>query len=334
MGAQSFARPFFAYFGALPHFSFAPIFYSRIKKRLFLFEARAASVSLATMFFVKKVAILGTGLLGASLARALKSRSLAEKVSGWSRSAATRQKCARLSDVFDCVCETPSEAVRNADLAVMCVPTANIPDLSREVASDLMKGAVLTDVGSVKSGICAECEKAMSALPASFVGSHPMAGSEKIGPDFSDANLFDGRPCFVTPIESTPDAAGKFVKSMWEAVGMRVYMVSPDIHDSIVAHVSHLPHLLAGTLCINASKFDCADLRKYAGPGFKDTTRVASGSPEMWDSIVFDNRAEILKALRDYSRDLSRLISSIENFDKADIARRLRSAKAYRDSIK
>lgn len=291
-------------------------------------------LTLMAMFSVGKVAILGTGLLGASLARALKSRHLVEIVSGWSRSAATREKCAQLHGVFDCICETPLDAVNDADIVVMCVPTLYIPDLSGKIAFKLKKNAVLTDVGSVKYGICMECEKNMSGTPASFIGSHPMAGSEKIGVDFSRADLFDGRPCFVTPVESTSGNSLELVKSMWEAVGMRVYTVPPDIHDFIVAHVSHLPHLLAGTLCVNTAKFECEDLKKYVGPGFKDTTRVASGSPEMWDSIIFDNRVEILKALRDYLKDLIGLISSIENYDKADVARRLQAAKIYRDSIK
>ncbi len=285
------------------------------------------------MFFVEKLAILGTGLLGASLARALKKRGLVKNISAWSRSAQTRAKCAKLTDVFNEVCESPTEAVRNANIVVMCVPTANIPELAREISQTLDDGAILTDVGSVKSDICEECAETIKSSKADFVGSHPMAGSEKIGPDFSDADLFEGRPCFVIKSNCKSKTSVEIITEMWKSVGMQVYNVSASEHDAIVARVSHLPHLLAGTLCVASSKYN-EELRKYVGPGFRDTTRVASGSPDIWDSIVFDNREEILKALKDYSVELNALINDIEKIDKSAMGTRLRSAKIFRDSIK
>ncbi len=281
------------------------------------------------MFFLEKVAILGAGLLGASLAKALKAKGVVGEVSVWSRSENTRNKCAQLNSVFNYVCNTPQEAVENADVVVLCTPTQNIPILAREIASSLKENAILTDVGSVKSKICAECTEALKDCSAVFVGSHPMAGSEKIGVDYSEANLFENRPCFVVG-DKSPQA--EIVSQMWQSVGMNTYFVSESEHDCIVARVSHLPHLLAGTLCVISSQFP-KDLRKYVGPGFRDTTRVASGSPDIWDSIVADNKTEILSALKDYANSLNELITQLGSDDNASIALRLRLAKTFRDGL-
>lgn len=282
------------------------------------------------MFLIKKVAILGAGLLGASLAKALKQRGVAQVVNVWSRSEQTRGKCEKLKEVFDDVFDEPSKAVSGADVVVVCTPTTNIAELVVEVSKDLKKGAIITDVGSVKTQICKKCSDALANSDAVFVGSHPMAGSEKIGVDFSDANLFEGRPCFVVGENSDSQ---KIVEQMWERVGMKVYNVSATEHDCIVARISHLPHLLAGTLCVVTSQYS-KDLRQFSGPGFRDTTRVASGSPDIWDSIIADNKAEILSALRDYSRSLDNLIAQISDDDKDSIALRLRVAKIFRDGLK
>lgn len=280
------------------------------------------------MIFYDKVAILGAGLLGGSLAKALKERSLARRVSVWSRSESTRAKCAAMPEVFDEVCGSPSEAVKNADIVVLCTPTQNIPVLAREICAAVKSGAVITDVGSVKAKICAECGKIYGGGNADFVGSHPMAGSEKIGVDYADAQLFENRPCFV----ASSSAAAEKISAMWRAVGMHVYCVSPEEHDAIVARVSHLPHLLAGTLCLVSAAYK-TDLRPFSGPGFRDTTRVASGSPDIWDSIVADNKDEILAAVKDCANSLNALVENLENADFAAVARRLRDAKKFRDGL-
>ena len=292
------------------------------------------SANVCPMNLIGKTAILGAGLLGASLARALKAGKISDSVSVWSRSASTRVKCRALPEVFDEVCETPGQSVMGADLIVLCAPTANIPELAREISAFLKDGAVVSDVGSVKAGICGECAAALDGTGAVFVGSHPMAGSEKIGVDYSDEKLFAGRPCFVTPDKGEMSLAAKLLGKIWEAVGCKVYFISPAEHDAIVARVSHLPHLLAGTLCVNASKFEEADLKKFVGPGFRDTTRVASGSPEMWDSIIADNRREILAALKSYIDDLITLFFHIEKGDADAVGTHLRAAKKFRDELK
>lgn len=285
------------------------------------------------MNIIGTVAILGTGLLGASLAKALKKRRVAEKVYAWSRSEDTRKKCQALPSVFDEIFDSPNDAVRNADLIVVCSPTSNIVDIVKTISSDLKNGAYITDVGSVKQVVCDSCRAVLSDKNAVFVGSHPMAGSEKIGIDYSDSELFDNRPCFVTPYSDGDELCAKKISEIWQAVGMKVYSVSPQMHDSIVANVSHLPHIVSGTLCNTASNFPELDLRNYSGPGFRDSTRISSGNPEIWDCIIADNRAEILSALKKFSSELETIIQAIENRDSEKVGQFLRNAKTYRDRL-
>lgn len=280
----------------------------------------------------RKIAILGAGLLGASFAFAAKGRGLCERVSAWSRSASTREKCSRLPGIFDAVHAEPAEAAEGADLAVLCAPVENIPELAAKIAPALKAGSLVTDVGSVKGSICRLCSESVGAAGARFVGSHPMAGSEKAGMDFADENLFDLRPCFVTPLPDSDEGAVAAVSEAWRALGMKVYSVSPEEHDAIVARVSHLPHLAAALVCGAAADFDI-NLLPYSGQGFRDTTRVASGSPRIWESIVADNRGEILSALGDFSSRLGAMIAAIKSGDRAGVSSALEKAKAFRDKL-
>ncbi len=279
------------------------------------------------------VAVLGTGLLGASFARAVKKYGVAEKVCAWSRGESTRAKCAALPSVFDGVFSAPEDSVRSADIVAVCAPTANIPELVKKIAPALKNGALVTDVGSVKGPICKLSEGYLKDTGAVFVGSHPMAGSEKAGIEHSDADLFKSRPCIVTPSCASQEDAANLLEKIWSAIGMRVYRLSPSEHDAVVARVSHLPHIVAGLLCRCAAKYDGADLRDYAGPGFRDSTRVSSGNPGIWDSIIGDNRDEILKALKIFSGCLSETIRDIESSDSESVGRLLREAKSYRDKL-
>lgn len=294
----------------------------------------SVNVRVVGMNLIGTATVLGAGLLGASFAKAAKKYGVAERVCVWSRGATTRAKCAALPEVFDAVFDTPQAAASAADLVVICAPTANIPELAAQIAPVLKKGAIVTDVGSVKKIICDSCGGVLENYGAVFVGSHPMAGSEKIGIDYSDADLFRTRPCFVTPSESAQSrAAAKLLSKIWSALGMRVYEVAPSKHDEIVANVSHMPHIIAGLQCCCAAEFKGGDLRDYAGPGFRDSTRISSGNPEIWDSIIADNRAEILNALKHFSEKLSATIADIESGDSEKIGKMLRTAKAYRDKL-
>ncbi len=285
------------------------------------------------MELLDTVAILGAGLLGASLAKAVKKYGVAKKVFAWSRSEDTRAKCRALPSVFDAVFDDPKSASENADVIVVCSPTSNIAEIVAEISQSLKNGAIVTDVGSVKKVVCDSCCEILKDSNSIFVGSHPMAGSEKIGIDYSDAELFQNRPCFVTPCSEQENRYAEKLKAIWEAVGMKTYTVSPSMHDSIVANVSHLPHIISGTLCNSADSFNGEDLRLYAGPGFRDSTRISSGNPEIWDSIIADNRCEILKVLKNFSSYLSEITDAIECGDSAKIGDFLRNAKQYRDKL-
>lgn len=286
------------------------------------------------MFFIKTIAVLGAGLLGGSIAKAAKARGLCDRISVWSRGESTRAKCSLMPDVFDEICDTPQQAAREADFIFLCTPTDNIPQLANEIVDVLKPSVVVTDVGSVKAKICAECSKIFSGRDAKFIGSHPMAGSEKIGVNFSDENLFAGRVCFVTDSQdASAQDAHKLVSKFWNALGMRVETLSPELHDEVVAKVSHLPHLLSGTLCNFAASFENFDLANVVGPGFRDCTRVSSGSPAIWDSIVADNRVEILSALCAYKAKLDSLIEIVKAEDAVRLAEFLRSAKTFRDRL-
>lgn len=288
------------------------------------------------MFLFEKVSVLGAGLLGGSLACALKKRRIAEKISTWSRSGASRLKCSQMPEIFDEVCEEPELSVDNADLIVICTPTESIPQVLERVAPRLKKGAMVSDVGSVKKNICVSCEKILENQNAVFVGSHPMAGSEKIGVENSDESIFEGKACFITPSSrSEAEIAAKILSQMWRLLGMDVYCVSAEAHDSIVARISHLPHLASGLLCELAENFKTpyGDIRRFAGSGFRDCSRVSSGNPEVWLSIVRDNKNEILKALKEYLSFASDLQKAVENSDDALILKFLEEAKTFRDAL-
>lgn len=273
-------------------------------------------------------------MLGASLAKALKKYGVAKKISVWGRAESLRAQNAPTFPRFSTmVFDSAKDAVANAELVVVCSPTSNIPELVEQIAPYLKNGATVTDVGSVKKTICDASEKALAGSKGIFVGSHPMAGSEKIGIDYSDADLFQNRPCFVTPANDSQIRAAKLLQKIWSAVGMKVYCVSPSVHDSIVANVSHLPHIVSGLLCRTASKFENGDLRDYAGPGFRDSTRISSGNPEIWDSIIADNQSEILKSLKLFKGELENIIGAVENRDSEKIGDMLRTAKKYRDKL-
>jgi cyclohexadieny/prephenate dehydrogenase len=220
--------------------------------------------------------------------------------------------------------------VKGSDLVILCAPVEIIPSLVKTISPALKEDCIVTDVGSTKETLCNEC---MEVIPekVTFVGSHPMAGSEKSGLENATSNLFENRSCFITPIaEKTP--AIEMVIRFWEALGMSCICVSPEEHDAIAAHISHLPHLLASVLCAYLS--DKNHLWKsFAGTGLMDTTRIASGSPDIWDSIIRQNIAEIELSLEGFQKELKKLDSLIKNRDYEAIRSFLVKGKEFRDSL-
>jgi prephenate dehydrogenase len=275
----------------------------------------------------KQITILGPGLLGASLLKAAKSRGLCQSTAAWSRRAETRAKCEGQS-WCDEVFSDAGKAVSQADLVVVCTPVDTIVPLLEKIGAKLKPGTLVTDVGSTKSLIC---RHGRAALPKkiAFVGSHPMAGSEKTGLEYADAELFQGRACFVTPLVDTPAKDVDRLTRFWKQLGMEVATTTPETHDEIVAHLSHLPHLLASAFCAYLGTRDPKWVH-YAGPGLRDTTRVAAGDPALWKAIAMENREEILRALDGLQKEIDHLRMALHNAQPFALQHLLERGRDYR----
>ena len=218
--------------------------------------------------------------------------------------------------------------MKSADLVVIAAPVDRIVPLVRAVAPALREGAVVCDVGSVKGEISRQGHAALHGR-AHFVGAHPMAGSDKTGWENGKAELFEGRTCFVTPVPDSDARAVEGVVAFWRDLGSEVVTMDPDSHDEIVAHISHLPQVLASSLCAFLSARDHG-WRNFAGAGLRDTTRIASSDPKLWRAILEENRDEILRALRGFQDDLQGFQAALANRDYIEIAARLERGRAYR----
>lgn len=246
---------------------------------------------------MKKVAIIGPGLLGGSAALALTARGI--RVSMWARRAEAVEEAARLN-IAHTVSDSLPEIVQGADTVLLCVPVGAMEEIVRRMLPHLGADVLVTDVGSVKAPVV-ETLAPLLAEHALFVGSHPMAGSEKAGIHHARANLFAGATCIVTPQDPHPQPvaharAVERARGLWESVGGRVALLGPQEHDRICALISHMPHLLAAVL-VNAVEAAAPEAFAFSGPGFRDTTRVAAGLPEMWREILCSNREAVLAAL-------------------------------------
>jgi len=278
-----------------------------------------------------QLTILAPGLLGGSVAKAASARGLARRTVIWARRPEARQQLREqlwCSQVFD----TPEEAVYAANLVVLAAPVEKIVELARQIAPHLPVGAIVTDVGSVKTELCRLCTAAMPA-PTTFVGSHPMAGSQKTGWENGTASLFEGRTCFVTPLENTPPPAIETVAQFWRSLGAAVTTLSPEEHDRIVAHISHLPQALSTTLCSFLAQKNPA-WRDFAGGGLRDTTRIAASDATMWIEIFKQNHGEVLSALDAFQRELQGFRTALANRNWAELRQRLEHGKTYRDGFK
>ncbi len=278
-----------------------------------------------------QLTILAPGLLGGSVARAARARGVAQRIVLWARRPEVRLKL-REQPWCDAVADTPEEAVRGASFVVVAAPVDRIVPLLQQIAGDLPAGAVVTDVGSVKGDI-ARLGQAALGDRAHFVGAHPMAGSEKTGWEHGSAGLFERRPCFVTPLPHSNAGAIETVVRFWHGLGAEVVTMTPDAHDEIVAHISHLPQVLASTLCAFLATKDPA-WRNQAGGGLRDTTRIAASDPQLWRTILEQNRDEVLRALRHYQDDLQAFQAALSNRDWLDVIARLERGQTYRDQFR
>lgn len=257
------------------------------------------------------VSLIGVGLLGGSLGLALKQRGLAKMIRGVGRRQ-TSIDAALEAGVIDDGTLSIADGVRGADLIVICTPANNVPETLDVIRPLCAKGTVVTDVASTKAAICAHAKKAWSS-PYHFVGSHPMAGSEKFGPEHSDAGLYEGAVTFVESMDDHHEGVYARVVELWESVGSRVVTIDPAEHDEMVARTSHVPHVVAAALaqCIQ----DPESARPFVGTGFRDTTRVAEGRPELWRDICLTNAQAIVQGLKVVGQDLEQIVQAIETGD-------------------
>lgn len=278
-----------------------------------------------------QLTILAPGLLGGSVARAARERGAAKRIVLWARRPETRLQL-RAQPWCDAVADTPEAAVRDASLVVLAPPVDRIVPLLRQIAPAIAAGALVTDVGSVKGEI-ARLGGAALAPRAHFVGAHPMAGSEKTGWEHGNARLFEHRTCFVTPLPDTAARATEAVVEFWRTLGAEVVTIGADQHDEIVAHISHLPQIVASNLCAFLAHKNPA-WRNHAGGGLRDTTRIAASDPHLWRAILEQNRDEVLRALRQFQDELHAFQIALANRDYLEVVARLERGKAYRDQFR
>lgn len=277
-----------------------------------------------------KISIFGVGLLGGSLGKALRERGLAEEVTGWVRRPAAGEE-ALARGAVDRFTLDPAEAAAQAELLVLCTPVGRMEQIVGQWPK-LQAGAVVTDVGSVKAPLVDALEEPVAARGGRFVGSHPMAGSERTGVAHARADLFEGAVCVVTPTGRSENGSVLRVEGLWRAVGGRPLRLDPEQHDAWVSRASHLPHLTAAALVLEVLGAEQpAGLQALCATGFRDTTRVASGSVDVWHDIVLHNGRHLAEALEGLRSQIEALRRVIETGNRDALRDFLTQAKELRD---
>ena len=278
----------------------------------------------------EQITILGPGLLGASLAMKSQEAALCERLVIGARRAETRDNCITKTWCDAAFCE-PEAAVAESDLIILCTPIANIVPLLQQIAPAIKEGALVIDVGSTKKSICDAAEQ-IGSKHFTFIGTHPMAGSEKSGLSNARPDLYQNAACILTPTEQTPEGALNTIKSFWEAIGTKVHIMDPQTHDRTVAAISHLPHLLASALCAELGQQN-PSWNQLSGPGLRDTTRVAAGDPMLWQQILLENKGPLLEALAGFENSLAEYKNALDASDTQAIQALLEKGKAFRDQL-
>lgn len=280
----------------------------------------------------EKVTLVGVGLLGGSLGLALKKRGLAASVVGYVRRVEAVCEAVQAGAVTSATLDL-EEAVRGADLIVLCTPIGQMRVLAEHVVPAMQQGAVVTDVGSVKEAVVSELEPIIARAGGYFIGSHPMAGSEKAGVSAAHERLFENATCVITPTRQSNRRALVKVQNLWRSVGCRLMKLSPCEHDELVSRSSHLPHLVAAELAsFVLDPSHGVEQAQLCANGFRDSTRIASGSPEMWRDIAIANRENLVKALDIFTAELRNLRRLLSTGDSNRLRDFLVSAKQRRDN--
>lgn len=264
---------------------------------------------------IRRVAIIGLGLLGGSIGLAVKARSPQIVTTGYDRSAAVRAEAAARG-LVGTVHDTPQAAVEGADLVILCVPVGAMEDAARAIAQGLKADAIISDVGSSKQAVA---EALARALPGhTIIPAHPVAGTEQSGPQAGFATLFAGRWCIITPPEGADAAAVEALADFWRALGSKIELMDASHHDLVLAVTSHIPHLIAYTIVGTASDLEDvteSEVIKYSAGGFRDFTRIAASDPVMWRDVFLTNKTAVLEMLGRFSEDLTALQRAIRSGD-------------------
>ena len=282
---------------------------------------------------IKRLCIIGVGLIGGSLARALKNASVVGEVVGCGRNL-TNLKKAKALGVIDHFETDIKKAVLGCDMVVLAVPLGAMQGVFEEIALVLNNDMLLTDVGSAKGSVVNAAKNAFKKLPQNFVPAHPIAGTEKSGVEASFSELFQNRRVILTPLPSSSESATRKVREMWQSCGAEVLQTSLEHHDEVLAATSHLPHMLAYSLVDTLARMDDKkEIFDFAAGGFRDFTRIASSDPKMWHDICLANRDALLIMLKRFSDDLKILSAAIENNDSEYIKETFARAKIARDQF-
>ncbi|AYJ86638.1 prephenate/arogenate dehydrogenase family protein [Sphingomonas paeninsulae] len=280
-----------------------------------------------------RVSVIGLGLIGSSILRAVREAMPTVHLTGHDGDAAVRETV-RALDLCDDVTDTAGTSVTDADLVILCVPVGAMGEVAESIAADLPPEAIVSDVGSSKAGVAAALA---SALPNNaVVPAHPVAGTERSGPDAGFAALFHHRWCILTPVPGTPEAAVLRVTEFWKRLGAEVETMEPAHHDKVLAITSHLPHLIAYTIVGTASDLESvtqSEVIKYSAGGFRDFTRIAASDPTMWRDVFLTNKDAVLEMLQRFSEDLTALQRAIRWGDGDALFDLFTRTRAVRRSI-
>jgi cyclohexadieny/prephenate dehydrogenase len=281
-----------------------------------------------------RIALIGIGLIGSSLAYDIKRLGIARDVVVSTRSADTLKRAEELG-LGDRYTTSSADAVVDADLVIVSVPVGASESVARDIADSLKPGAIVTDVGSTKASVIAQMQPHMPSH-VHFIPGHPLAGTEKSGPDAGFAGLFEGRWCIFTPLPETDETALQKLRQFWEAVGSKIDVMDPEHHDKVLAIVSHLPHIIAYNIVGTADDLETvteSEVIKYSASGFRDFTRLAASDPTMWRDVCLHNKDAILEMLARFSEDLAYLQRAIRWGEGDKIFELFSRTRAIRRSI-
>ena len=281
---------------------------------------------------INRLAVIGVGLIGGSLALSLKSKGAVNEVVGYSRSDEARQEALSLG-IIDKAADSIAEAVVDADVVFVAVPMGAMSSVFAEMSDHIRPEAIITDGGSAKAQVVSSAREALGDKFKQFVPGHPIAGTEKSGPAAAFATLYENHRIVLTPVSETDSAATAKIKMMWQLTGAEVFEMNVEHHDTVLAATSHLPHVLAFNLVgMLAQRDDCDEVLRYAAGGFRDFSRIASSDAVMWRDICLANKQAILDLLDEFHQGINKIEQAIKEDEGEYLVEVFERAKKARDS--